>query len=110
MARKDKLLREWVRHGYLPPEAVGSGRPPSRTGGRAPRRRAPADDPEVPAEDPLMEVHAEDLPGNGHRPHTRPIRRLVRRRSSGALMIVLVVVVVVWLGVIGVVAYLQHNA
>jgi hypothetical protein len=64
----------------------------------------------MPAEDPSVEIRAEDLPGNGHRPHARPVRRPVERRSSGALMIVLVAMVVLWLGVIGVVAYLKYYA
>lgn len=43
MARKDKLLRQWVRHGFLPPEAIQGGRSSKRAAhGRGQREQSGA--------------------------------------------------------------------
>jgi hypothetical protein len=113
MPHRDKLIREWVKHGYLPPEAVGRG-PVARHApgaGRARKREAPAEAPlaKGPEEIPL-DVLSSGIPRNGQRPEAGLFPGAGVRSRSSILPIVLGIVTAAWMGLIGFLVYLKYFA
>ena len=109
MRRKEKLLAEWVKRGDLPPEALASGAGHGRVDRNAPANGVPIDEQLFPAGEPVMEIRAEAVPGNGRRPQAKRLVRPQAEQRASVVPIILGVVAIVCIVMTVVVVYLYYS-
>ena len=109
MGRKEKLLAEWVKRGDLPPEALTSRAGHGRVDRNAPANRVPVEEQPFPVDDPVMEIRAEAVHGNGRRPEAKRVVRPQAEQRASVVPIILGVVANVCIVLTVVVVYLYYS-
>ena len=109
MGRKERLLAEWVKQGDLPSEALASGAAHGRVDRNAPADGVPGDERLLPASEPIMEIRAEAVHGNGRKPQAKRLVRPQAEQRASVVPIILGVVTIVCIVLTVVVVYLYYS-
>ena len=109
MGRKEKLLAEWVKRGDLPSEALTSRAGHGRVDRNAPANGVSIEEQPFPVGEPVMEIRAEAVHGNGRRPEAKRVAHPQAEQRASVVPIILGIVAIVCIVLMVVVVYLYYS-
>ncbi len=109
MSRKDRLIRQWIASGDLPPEALGGGAVPGYQFGHGAIGGSTSGTGTALAEGFAPEFDMAGAPYGTREPDRAQARQRPARRSSRALPLLVGLGVVVWVALAGTILYMKYQ-